>query len=85
MPTRIMDGKGVQKKKIPRIFSILRPLLRQHWAAIGCTKNGLWQQYVDEGSDAEDCEKTQFFLNTLYHNFIKSGYSRSAVMFTASE
>ena len=24
----------------PRIFSILRPLLRQHWAAIGCTKNG---------------------------------------------
>ena len=23
----------------PRIFIIWRPLLRQHWAAIGCTKN----------------------------------------------
>ena len=22
----------------PRIFNILRPLLRQHWAAIGCTR-----------------------------------------------
>ena len=24
----------------PRIFNILRPRLRQHWAAIGCTVNG---------------------------------------------
>ena len=27
---------------------------------------GLLQRYVDEGGVAVNCEKTQFFLNTLY-------------------
>ena len=42
----------------PRIFESLPPLPCQHSAVIGCTKN-----YQPIGVN---CEKTQFFLNTLY-------------------
>ena len=54
-------------------------LTRQHSAAIGCTKNyqpiGLYTRIasrvsysdVGEGGLAVKCEKTQFFINTLYY------------------
>ena len=62
----------------PRTFQSLPPLPRQHSAVIGCSKNyqpirshcvesyeGLLQRW-SEGGVAVNCEKTQFFLNTLY-------------------
>ena len=60
----------------PRILESLPPLPRAHSAAIGCTKNyqpiGVTvyshcvESDVGEGGVAVNCEKTQFFLNTLY-------------------
>ena len=61
-----------------RILESLSPLPRQHSAGIGCTKTyqpigvtvhslrALKVSYR-EGGLAVNCEKTQFFLNTLYH------------------
>ena len=64
----------------------LQPVPREHWAAIGCTKNyqpigvtvhshvlrALKVSYSNEGEGgvAGNCEKTQFFLNTLYINLL---------------
>ena len=49
----------------------LPPLSRQHLAALGCTKNyqriGVTvHSHTGEGVVAVNCEKTQFFPNTLY-------------------
>ena len=66
----------------PRILESLPPLPRQDSAAVGCTKNyqpigvtvhshcvesfeGIFSD-VGEGGVAVNCEKTQFFLITLY-------------------
>jgi len=66
----------------PRIFNILRPCLRQHWAAIGCAVNGqpiIVTVHSDLRSDellsymqgmgcSELGKKTIFNMNTLYIN-----------------
>ena len=64
----------------PRIFESVQPLPRQHSPAICCTKN---DQPIGENVHSHcaesfegllqrckrgNCEKTQFFLNTLYFN-----------------
>ena len=68
-----------------RILESLPPLLRQHTAAIGCTQNYqpirvtvhsycvVSYTVVGEGGVAVNCEKTHFFLNTLFHNYTSYG------------
>ena len=64
-----------------RIFNILRPLPRQHCAAIGCTKNSqpiIVTVNSDEllsymqGMDCSELGKNTILLNTLYIKYFIS-------------
>ena len=60
-----------------RILESLPPLPRQSSAAIGFTKNYVtshcvesFEGWVGRGEVAVNCEKTQLFLNTLFHHSV---------------